>query len=148
MSLNKMCIIGNVGQDPQVNKTQSGNKIASFSVATTKSYKDKSGTKQTITAWHKIVVYNENLANLVESYVKKGTQLYIEGELTYGKYKNKEGQEVNKTEIVLQGYQSVLQLLGGGDNKNQEEEQPKVKSKTKPKQEDFEEEDDFENAPF
>lgn len=148
MFLNKMCLIGNVGQNPQINKTQNGNKIATFSVATTDTWKDKkTGEKKSKSEWHKIVVYNENLASLVESYVKKGAKLYIEGALQTRKWTDNNGIEKYTTEVVLQGYNCRLELVGGNDN-NQENEQPQAKNKTKPKQEDFEEEDDFENAPF
>lgn len=146
MSLNKVTLIGNVGKNVDIRSTQQGSKIASFSLATANSWKDKqTGERKTDTQWHKIVVYNDILAQYVENYVKTGSKLYVEGELKYSEYQNKQGQKVNKTEIVLQGYNCRLEILDKKDD-NAEEEKPvkKSSSKTQP----VEEDEDFEDVPF
>jgi single-strand DNA-binding protein len=147
MSVNKIILVGNVGQNVNVRQTQSGNKIASFSLATSKSWKDKqTGERKTDTQWHKIVVYNEPLANFIENYVKTGSTLYIEGELKYGEYNNKEGQKVNTTEIVLQDYKCRLEILDKKDNNTAEEEKPAKKSGFKKQQ--VEDDEDLDKVPF
>jgi len=111
MSVNKMVILGTLGKDPKINTTKAGKKIANFSVATNEKWKDKAGEPKEITTWHNVVVYSEGLVKLVESYLKKGSKVYIEAPLKKRKYLNKEGVEVETCEIVLQGFNSILQLL-------------------------------------
>ena len=114
-SINKVILIGNLGRDPEIRYAQNGNKIANFSVATSESWKDKqSGERREKTEWHRIVVFNEGLATIVEKYVKKGSKVYIEGALQTNKWQDKEtGADRYTTEVVLQGFNSSLTMLDG-----------------------------------
>ena len=113
-SLNKVLLIGRLGADPEIKQTQGGKGFASLSVATSESWKDKnSGEKKEKTEWHRVVIFNEGLVNVVKQYLKKGAQIYIEGQLTTNKYTDSNGQEKYSTQIVLQGYNSTLKMLGG-----------------------------------
>lgn len=113
-SLNKVILIGNVGKDPEIRSTQDGKEIANFSVATSESWKDKnSGERKEKTEWHKIVVFNQNIAAVVRSYVRKGSKLYIEGQLQTRKWTDKDGIEKYSTEIVLQNFGGTLIMLDG-----------------------------------
>jgi single-strand DNA-binding protein len=118
MSINKVILVGNVGQDPEIRSTQDGREIASFSVATSESWKDKSsGEKKEKTEWHRIVVFSQGLVGVIRNYVKKGTKLYLEGSLQTRKWTDNQGVEKFTTEIVLQNFNSTLQILdskGGG----------------------------------
>ncbi|WP_421930016.1 single-stranded DNA-binding protein [Nitratireductor rhodophyticola] len=112
-SLNKVQLIGNVGQDPEVRDLQSGNAVANFTVATSESWKDKNtGEKKEITQWHRIVVWVDGLVSIVEKYVKKGSKVYIEGELQTRKWTDQNGNDRYTTEVVLSGFNSKLVLLG------------------------------------
>ena len=111
MSVNKVILIGQVGQDPKIAKTSSGKEIANFSLATSEKWKNKDGEKVERTEWHKIVVYSESLTNVIKNYVKKGSKLYIEGQLQTRKWTDKDGIEKYTTEIVLQGFNSKIDLL-------------------------------------
>jgi single-strand DNA-binding protein len=122
MSINKVILVGNVGQEPEIRNTQDGREIASFSIATTESWKDKnSGEKKEKTEWHRIVIFSPNLVSVVKLYVKKGSKLYIEGAIQSRKWKDNAGVEKYTTEVVLQQYNSTLQILS--NNQNQAEEQ-------------------------
>lgn len=111
-SLNKVILIGNLGRDPEIRSTNDGRQIASFSIATSESWKDKvTGEKKEKTEWHRIVVFNEGLVNVIKNYVKKGSKLYIEGQLQTRKWTDNDGQEKYTTEVVLQGYGSSLMLM-------------------------------------
>jgi single-strand DNA-binding protein len=113
-SLNKVMLIGNVGNDPDIKSMPSGDKVANFSVATSESWKDKTtGEKKEKTEWHRIVVFNKGLVGVIESYVKKGSKIYIAGKLQTRKWKDKDGVEKYSTEIVLSGFDGELVLLGG-----------------------------------
>jgi single-strand DNA-binding protein len=113
-SLNKVCLIGNLGRDPEIRSTQDGREIANLAVATSESWKDKnSGERKEKTEWHRVVIFNEGLVNVTKNYLKKGAKVYIEGALQTRKWTNKEGQEQYSTEVVLQGYNSVLIMLDG-----------------------------------
>ncbi len=113
-SLNKVLLIGRLGADPEIKQTQGGKGFASLSVATSESWKDKnSGEKKEKTEWHRVVIFNEGLVNVVKQYLKKGAQIYVEGQLTTNKYTDNNGQEKYSTQIVLQGYNSTLKMLGG-----------------------------------
>ena len=113
-SLNKALLIGRLGADPEIKQTQGGKGFASLSVATSESWKDKnSGEKKEKTEWHRVVIFNEGLVNVVKQYLKKGAQIYVEGQLTTNKYTDSNGQEKYSTQIVLQGYNSTLKMLGG-----------------------------------
>ena len=113
-SLNKVTLIGNLGKDPEIRKTQDGRPIASISIATTESWKDKNtGEKREKTEWHNIVVFNEGLSRVVETYLKKGSKIYIEGQLQTRKWQDKEGNDRYTTEIVLQNYSGEMIMLDG-----------------------------------
>lgn len=109
-SLNKVQLIGNLGKDPEIKSMNNGKRVANFSVATTESWKDQSGEKQEKTEWHKIVIYNESLIKIVESYVKKGTKIYVEGSIYTRKWTDN-GVDKFITEIVIQGYNGTVKLL-------------------------------------
>ena len=112
-SVNKSLFVGYVGKDPDIHTTKDGGKFSSFSLATTKRWKcGVTGERKEKTNWHRIVVYNENIAKFVESYVKKGSRLYVEGELEYRKYVDKKsGEEKSVTEIVLDRFNGNIQML-------------------------------------
>ncbi len=112
-SLNRVMLIGNVGKDPEIRHTQDGKAIVNLSLATSESWRDKSGERKEKTEWHRVVIFSEGLAKVAEQYVKKGTSLYIEGQLQTRKWTDKDGVEKFSTEIVLQGFNSNLTLLGG-----------------------------------
>lgn len=109
--LNKVTLIGNVGQDPEIKTLPSGSHVANFSLATTEYWKDKNGQKQSSTEWHRIVVYNENLVKLIEKAVHKGSKLYLEGTIRSRKYTDSNNIERVSYEILLQNG-SVFKLLG------------------------------------
>ena len=119
-SLNKVQLIGRLGADPEIKQMVNGKSVARLSLATSQSWKDRnSGEKKEKTEWHRIVVFNEGLVNVVQQYLKKGAQVYIEGQLTTRKWKDEQsGQDKYSTEIVLQGYNSTLTMLGGSNSSN------------------------------
>ena len=113
-SVNKVILVGNVGHDPEVRRLNSGEPVCNFSLATTESWRDKAtGERKERTEWHNVVIFNENLAKVAEQYVKKGSKLYLEGQLQTRKYTDKNGQERTATEIVLQRYRGEMTLLDG-----------------------------------
>jgi len=113
-SVNKVILIGNLGKDPEIRRTQDGRPIASFSIATSEQWRDRnSGERKERTEWHNIVVFNEGLCKVVENYVRKGSKLYIEGQLQTRKWQDKDGNDRYTTEVVLQGFNSVLTMLDG-----------------------------------
>tara|TARA_R110000796_G_scaffold227602_1_gene344377 strand:- start:718 stop:1131 length:414 start_codon:yes stop_codon:yes gene_type:complete len=112
MSINKAILIGNLGKDPEIRTTGDGREIASFSLATSESWKDKnSGEKREKTEWHNVVVFSAGLVNIIKNYVKKGSKLYLEGSLQTRKWTDKQGVDKYSTEIVLQNFNSTLQIL-------------------------------------
>ena len=114
-SLNKVLLIGRLGADPEIKQMVNGKNVARFSLATSNTWKDKNtGEKKEKTEWHKVVIFNEGLANVVKQYLKKGAQVYIEGQLSTRKWRDeKTGQDKYSTEVVLQGFNSSLTMLGG-----------------------------------
>ena len=111
MSVNKAIILGFVGNEPEIRSTQDGKNVANFSIATSESWKDKnSGEKKEKTEWHRITAFG-NLADVVKNYVRKGSKVYIEGSIQTRKWVNKEGVDQYTTEIILQGFNSTIQLL-------------------------------------
>ena len=112
-SLNKVLLIGRLGADPEIKQMVNGKSVARLSLATSNNWKDKNtGEKKEKTEWHRIVIFNEGLVNVVQQYVKKGAQVYIEGELTTRKWKDeKAGIDKYSTEIVLQGFNSTFKIL-------------------------------------
>ena len=119
-SLNKVLLIGRLGADPEIKQMVNGKNVARLSVATSQSWKDKNtGERKEKTEWHRIVIFNEGLVNVVQQYLKKGANVYIEGQLTTRKWKDESsGQDKYSTEIVLQGYNSSLTML---DSRNKNE---------------------------
>ena len=117
-SLNKVLLIGRLGADPEIKLMVNGKSVARLSLATSQSWKDKNtGEKKEKTEWHRIVVFNEGLVNVVQQYLKKGAQIYVEGHLTTRKWKDEQsGQDKYSTEIVIQGYNSSLTMLGGSNS--------------------------------
>ena len=113
-SVNKVILVGNLGADPVVRHTQDGKAIVSLSIATTESWRDRSsGERKEKTEWHRVVIFNEGIAKVAEQYLKKGSSVYIEGQLQTRKYTDKDGVEKYSTEIVLQNFNSTLTMLGG-----------------------------------
>lgn len=110
--VNKVIIIGNLGKDPEVRYTQQGKAIASMTLATSESWKDQSGQLQDKTEWHRVSIFGK-LAEIAGEYLRKGSQVYIEGKLQTRKWQNKEGQDQYTTEIVLDPFNGVMQMLGG-----------------------------------
>ena len=119
-SLNKVQLIGRLGADPEIKQMVNGKNVARLSVATSQSWKDKStGERKEKTEWHRVVIFNEGLVNIVQQYLKKGANVYLEGQLSTRKWKDeKSGQDKYSTEIVLQGYNSSLTMLGGKGQSN------------------------------
>jgi single-strand DNA-binding protein len=117
-SVNKVILIGNLGADPEIRRTQDGRPIANLRVATSESWRDKTtGERREKTEWHRVVIFNEGLCKIVEHYLKKGSKVYLEGALQTRKWQDKEGQDRYSTEVVLQGFNSQLTMLdtkGGG----------------------------------
>ena len=119
-SLNKVLLIGRLGADPEIKQMVNGKSVARLSLATSQSWKDKNtGEKKEKTEWHRIVVFNEGLVNVVKQYLKKGAQIYVEGQISTRKWKDEQsGQDKYSTEVVIQGYNSSLTMLGGGGSDN------------------------------
>jgi single-strand DNA-binding protein len=124
-SVNKVILIGNLGADPEIRRTQDGRPVANLRLATSDSWKDKTtGERKEKTEWHRVVIFNENLCRIAEQYLKKGSKVYIEGALQTRKWQDQSGQDRYSTEVVLQGFRGELTLLdragsgsgsGGGD---------------------------------
>ena len=115
-SVNKVILVGNVGNDPEIRTFGNGGKVANLSLATSENWRDKqSGEKKEKTEWHRIAVFNDGLVGVIERYVKKGSKLYIEGKLQTRKWTDNNGQDKYTTEIVLQGYGGTLTMLDGRD---------------------------------
>jgi len=113
-SVNKVILIGNLGADPEIRRTQDGKPIANLRVATTESWRDKNtGEKRDRTEWHRVVIFNEGLCRVAEQYLRKGAKVYIEGQLQTRKWQDQQGQDRYSTEVVLQGFGSTLTMLDG-----------------------------------
>lgn len=113
-SVNKVILVGNVGADPEIRRTQDGRPIANLRIATSETWRDRnSGERREKTEWHTVVVFNEGLCKVVEQYVKKGAKLYIEGALQTRKWQDQNGNDRYSTEVVLQGFNSTLTMLDG-----------------------------------
>jgi single-strand DNA-binding protein len=113
-SVNKVIIVGNLGRDPEVRSFQNGGRVCSLNVATSESWKDKaSGERKERTEWHRVSIFNENLVGIAERYLKKGSKVYLEGQLETRKYTDKDGVEKYSTEVVLRPYRGELTLLDG-----------------------------------
>src|SRR3989440_9846026 len=119
-SVNKVILVGNLGADPEIRRTQDGRPVANLRVATSESWRDKaSGERRERTEWHRVVIFNEGLCRIAEQYLKKGAKVYLEGQLQTRKWQDQQGQDRYSTEVVLQGFNSQLTMLdrsgGGGD---------------------------------
>ena len=119
-SLNKVQLIGRLGADPEIKQMVNGKNVARLSIATSQSWKDKSsGERKEKTEWHRVVIFNEGLVNIVQQYLKKGANIYLEGQLSTRKWRDeKSGQDKYTTEIVLQGFNSSLTMLDGKNKTN------------------------------
>jgi single-strand DNA-binding protein len=149
-SLNKVLLIGRLGADPEVKQMVNGKSVARLSLATSNTWKDKNtGEKKEKTEWHRIVIFNEGLVNVVQQYVKKGAQVYIEGELTTRKWKDeKSGTDKYSTEIVLQGFNSSFKILSSKNNTPQEIQDNKPEKTSLPGEEDVPVNDLDDEIPF
>jgi single-strand DNA-binding protein len=130
-SVNKVIIVGNLGNEPEVRNLPSGGKVVNLSVATSESWRDKStGEKKERTEWHRVVIFSEGLAKLAEQYLKKGSKVYIEGQLQTRKWQDQSGADKYSTEIVLQGFNAALTMLDGpsGDSQPRQQEQAPARS--------------------
>jgi single-strand DNA-binding protein len=113
-SVNKVILVGNLGKDPEIRRTQDGRPIANLSIATSETWRDKnSGERKEKTEWHRVVIFNEGLCKVAEQYLKKGAKVYIEGALQTRKWTDQSGVEKYSTEVVLQGFNSTLTMLDG-----------------------------------
>jgi single-strand DNA-binding protein len=113
-SVNKVILVGNLGKDPEIRRTQDGRPIANLSVATSESWRDKNtGERKEKTEWHRVVIFNEGLCKIAEQYLKKGSKVYLEGALQTRKWQDKDGNDKYSTEVVLQGFNSSLTMLDG-----------------------------------
>ena len=113
-SVNKVILVGNLGKDPEVRRMTSGDPVVNLSIATSETWRDKaSGEKKEKTEWHRVVIFNKNLAEVAEKYLKKGAKVYVEGQLQTRKWTDKDGAEKYSTEVVLQGFNSQLTMLDG-----------------------------------
>ncbi len=113
-SVNKVILVGNLGADPEIRRTNDGRPIANLRVATSDSWRDKAtGERREKTEWHRVVIFSEGLAKIAEQYLKKGAKVYIEGQLQTRKWQDKDGQDRYSTEVVLQGFNATLTMLDG-----------------------------------
>src|SRR5947199_1620677 len=113
-SVNKVILVGNLGKDPEVRRMTSGEPVVNLSIATSESWRDKaSGEKKEKTEWHRVVIFNKNLADVAEKYLKKGAKVYVEGQLQTRKWTDKDGAEKYSTEVVLQNFRGELTMLDG-----------------------------------
>src|SRR5918993_1032743 len=129
-SVNKVILVGNLGRDPEVRRLNSGEPVVNLRIATSESWKDKgTGERKEKTEWHSVVIFNENLARIAEQYLKKGSKVYLEGQLQTRKWQDQSGQEKYTTEVVLQRFRGELTLLdgrGGGASEGADEEQGQI----------------------
>lgn len=124
--VNKVILIGNLGADPEIRRTQDGRPIANLRVATSESWRDKAtGERKEKTEWHRVVIFNEGLCKVAEQYVRKGAKVYIEGQLQTRKWTDQSGAEKYSTEIVLNGYGAVLTMLDGPQSGGEKQAAPK-----------------------
>ena len=122
-SVNKVILIGNLGRDPEVRNSQDGNPIVNLSIATSENWKDRqSGERREKTEWHRVVIFNDNLAKVAQNYLKKGSKVYLEGQLQTRKWTDQSGAEKYTTEVVLQRYRGELTMLDGKGDKSPEAE--------------------------
>ena len=149
-SLNKVLLIGRLGADPEIKQMVNGKNIARFSLATSNTWKDENtGERKEKTEWHRVVIFNEGLVKVVQQYVKKGAQVYIEGQLTTRKWTDeKSGQDKYSTEIVLQGYNSTFTILSGKNNQNTVSQDSSESKSAPPNEKDISSKDLDDEIPF
>ena len=149
-SLNKVLLIGRLGADPEIKQMVNGKSVARLSLATSNTWKDKNtGERKEKTEWHRVVIFNEGLVNVVQQYVKKGAQVYIEGQLTTRKWTDeKSGQDKYSTEIVLQGYNSTFTILSGKNNQNTVSQDSSESKSAPPNEKDISSKDLDDEIPF
>jgi single-strand DNA-binding protein len=111
--INKVIILGRLGRDPEVRNFQNGGKVVNLRIATSERYKDREGNQQERTEWHSVAIFNDRLGEVAEKYLRKGSEVYIEGQIETRKWQDKDGQDRYTTEIVLRQYRGELQLVGG-----------------------------------
>src|ERR1044072_5159217 len=117
-SVNKVILVGNLGADPEIRRTQDGRPIANLRIATSETWRDKAtGERKEKTEWHRVVIFNEGLCKVAEQYLKKGAKVYIEGALQTRKWTDQQGQEKYSTEVELQGFNSVMTMLDGASGR-------------------------------
>ena len=120
-SINKVILVGNLGKDPDIRTTQDGKEIASFSVATSESWKKNTGERKEKTEWSNIVIFSPGLVKIAKSYLKKGSKVYLEGSLQTRKWQNKEGKDIYVTEVILSAFNSMLVLLDSKDKSDNQD---------------------------
>jgi len=149
-SLNKVLLIGRLGADPEIKQMVNGKSVARLSLATSNTWKDKNtGEKKEKTEWHRVVIFNEGLVNVVQQYVKKGAQVYIEGELTTRKWRDEKlGTDKYSTEIVLQGFNSTFKILSSKNNQPDAVQEDKTEKSTLPNDENNTSNDLDDEIPF
>ena len=149
-SLNKVLLIGRLGADPEIKQMVNGKNVARLSLATSNTWKDKNtGEKKEKTEWHRVVIFNEGLVNVVQQYVKKGTQVYIEGQLTTRKWKDeKSGIDRYSTEVVLQGFNSSFKILSSKNSQIENLQDNKVEKSSLPNEENVSSGDLDDEIPF
>ena len=149
-SLNKVLLIGRLGADPEIKQMVNGKNVARLSLATSNTWKDKNtGEKKEKTEWHRVVIFNEGLVNVVQQYVKKGAQVYIEGQLTTRKWKDeKSGLDRYSTEIILQGFNSSFKILSSKNNKVENLQDSSTQKSSLPKEENITPNDLDDEIPF
>jgi single-strand DNA-binding protein len=119
-SVNKVIILGRLGRDPEVRNFQNGGKVVNLRIATSERYKDREGNQQERTEWHSVAIFNERLGEVAEKFLRKGAQVYLEGQIETRKWQDQSGQERLTTEIVMRQYRGELQLIGGKGDKGGE----------------------------
>ena len=148
MTINKVILVGNIGNDPEIRSTSDGREIANFSLATSESWKDKNtGERKSKTEWHKVSVFSQGLVGIIKNYVKKGTKVYLEGQLQTRKWTDNSGIEKYTTEIVLQNFNSTLSILDSKQSESNTSNDKHNKSFAKAEETFSDEIDDF-NIPF
>lgn len=142
-SLNKVALIGNLGNDPEIRSMNNGGKVATLSIATTEKWKDKqSGEKREKTEWHRVVIFGDGLVRVAENYLKKGSKVYLEGSLQTRKWQDRDGNDKYTTEVVLQGFGGTLIMLDGRQDNNSNQSQSRDYD-APPKEDDFDDEIPF-----
>ena len=149
-SLNKVLLIGRLGNDPEIKQMVNGKSVARLSIATSNTWKDKNtGEKKEKTEWHRVVIFNEGLVNVVQQYVKKGAQVYIEGQLTTRKWKDeKSGLDRYSTDVVLQGFNSTFKILSSKNNQIENLKDSDVEKSSLPSNENVSSSDLDDEIPF